>query len=167
LIGGTSRRKTADGIRTFNQQATSSIWKIKKPYVLGCPINTDLCLKAKHAGVISDEIWCVFEKIGSQLPDIIRRNSISTLAYNSFSSSQSQFFTMVSIYLAFILFAAILNVCHADLHHLFVGNLNAPSSIHVLVFDDDALTLNKTATLKAANPHSWIAFDVTLPSPFF
>jgi hypothetical protein len=55
-----------------------------------------------------------------------------------------------------------LNVALADLHRLFVGNLQAPSSIHLLTFDDDALTLVKTATMKAANPHSWITFDVYL-----
>ena len=67
---------------------------------------------------------------------------------------------MASISLVLFFVFALVNVALGDLHRLFVGNLAAPSSIHLLVFDDDALTLNKTATIKALDPHSWITFDV-------
>ncbi|KAE9377386.1 3-carboxy-cis,cis-mucoante lactonizing enzyme [Stipitochalara longipes BDJ] len=66
---------------------------------------------------------------------------------------------MTSNFLSFVLVFSFLNVVLGDLHRLFVGNLAAPSSIHLLVFDDDALTLNKTATIKASDPHYWITFD--------
>lgn len=67
---------------------------------------------------------------------------------------------MASNWSIFVLLIALINVVVGDLHHLFVGNLQVPASIHVLVFDDEALTLNKTATIKAANSHAWITFDV-------
>ncbi len=59
-----------------------------------------------------------------------------------------------------ILVVTFINVALADLHRLFVGNLAAPASIHLLVFDDEALTLNKTATINSRDPHAWITFDV-------
>jgi carboxy-cis,cis-muconate cyclase len=70
-------------------------------------------------------------------------------------------FSMASNFLLFIVFIAIINVALGDLHRLFVGNLDLPASIHLLVFDDEALTLTKTNTTKAANSHSWITFDVS------
>lgn len=52
----------------------------------------------------------------------------------------------------------------AIVHHLFVGNLNAPAFIYSLAFDDVALTFVKTQTMEAYTPHPWIAFDVCLSS---
>jgi hypothetical protein len=70
---------------------------------------------------------------------------------------------MASKSLIFFLVVSFIKIAVADLHRLFVGNLGAPSLIHLLVFDDEALTLNKTATIKASEPHVWIAFDVNSP----
>jgi len=52
----------------------------------------------------------------------------------------------------------------AKVHHLFVGNLGVPASIHALEFDDEALTLVKTKTIAADGSHPWISFDVSLTS---
>jgi len=52
----------------------------------------------------------------------------------------------------------------AKVHHLFVGNLGVPASIHALEFDDEALTIVKTKTIAADGSHPWISFDVSLTS---
>jgi hypothetical protein len=74
---------------------------------------------------------------------------------------------MISSILNIVLLLVSVNLALADLHHLFVGNLFAPASIHVLEFDDEALTLNEKEIIKADSAHAWIAFDVIFSILFF
>ncbi|RDL39847.1 uncharacterized protein BP5553_04187 [Venustampulla echinocandica] len=60
-----------------------------------------------------------------------------------------------------VLLSALIVSATAAVHHLFVGNLSPPFSIHALEFDDQAVTLKKTKTLPAAGTHPWITFDRT------
>jgi hypothetical protein len=46
------------------------------------------------------------------------------------------------------------NLALADLHRLFVGNLESAASIHFLEFDDEVLTLIKIETIKADSSHA-------------
>ncbi|KAK8078777.1 hypothetical protein PG994_002584 [Apiospora phragmitis] len=48
---------------------------------------------------------------------------------------------------------------HARVHHLFVGNLNAPARLYALAFDDETLGFEVTANMMADATHAWIAFD--------
>ncbi|KAH7323491.1 carboxy-cis,cis-muconate cyclase [Rhexocercosporidium sp. MPI-PUGE-AT-0058] len=61
--------------------------------------------------------------------------------------------------LIFSLHLLAIQLVSAKVHHLFVGNLGLPASIHALEFDDEALTLVKTRNITADSSHAWIAFD--------
>lgn len=73
---------------------------------------------------------------------------------------------MFRLLFALLLQSAFSGLALATIHHLFVGNLALPASIHALEFDDDALTLVKTRTIPADSSHAWIAFDVPYPLSF-
>jgi hypothetical protein len=51
----------------------------------------------------------------------------------------------------------------ADIHHLFAGTFGS-AYVYSLDFDDQALTLTLANTIDSHASHSWIAFDVRLPS---
>lgn len=67
---------------------------------------------------------------------------------------------MLSKQLLFRLLAATFaSHAFAAKHHLFVGNLVAPTSLHSLEFDDETLDFTLTKTMKADAAHSWITFS--------
>ncbi|EPE28267.1 3-carboxy-cis,cis-mucoante lactonizing enzyme [Glarea lozoyensis ATCC 20868] len=60
---------------------------------------------------------------------------------------------------AFLILTALTALTTAKVHHLFVGNLGLPASIHALEFDSKILTLTKTATIPADGSHPWISLS--------
>lgn len=60
-----------------------------------------------------------------------------------------------------LILAALTALSTATIHHLFVGNLALPASIHALEFDDEQLTLVKVASLPADGSSPWINLSVS------
>ena len=73
---------------------------------------------------------------------------------------------MFKLFSVILLQLAFSGLAPATVHHLFVGNLGLPASIHALEFDDETLTLVKTRTMSADSSHAWITFDVTYPHSY-
>ena len=67
---------------------------------------------------------------------------------------------MTVIDLILLVYLLLITSATAKTHHLFVGNLLLPASIHALEFNDETLTLIKTKTIAADSSHAWVAFDV-------
>ena len=63
--------------------------------------------------------------------------------------------------IAVVFSSSLATVSIAASHFLFAGNLNAPASIHLLEFNDEAKMLRKIKTFPADSPHNWITLDVT------
>jgi hypothetical protein len=61
--------------------------------------------------------------------------------------------------LGFVLAAPVWEVTGVK-HHLYVGNLSPPASLHALEFDDESLDFRVTHTINADAPHAWITFNV-------
>lgn len=97
----------------------------------------------------------------------IRSRLLSTLSYSyeivSFHISILFAFIFFGITMFGILAAALFPLTSALVHHIFVGNLQLPASIHLLEFDDEALTLFRANTFTADSSHAWIAFDASNP----
>jgi hypothetical protein len=73
---------------------------------------------------------------------------------------------MASVLMFIFWAASLFPFTSAIVHHLFVGNLQLPASIHLLEFDDEVLTLFRTDIFPADSSHAWIAFDASNISPF-
>jgi hypothetical protein len=63
----------------------------------------------------------------------------------------------------FLASSSLVTVCLGTSHYLFAGNLNAPASIHLLEFNDEAKTLQQVKAFPADSPHNWITLDVRYP----
>jgi hypothetical protein len=68
----------------------------------------------------------------------------------------------MKMFMVMIMVMAMVGLSTAKLHHLFVGNLGLPASIHALEFDDEMLVLRKTKTIKADGSSPWITLSVCL-----
>lgn len=58
--------------------------------------------------------------------------------------------------------ASLARVVSGTKHHLYVGNLSPPASLHVLEFDNESLEFRVTNTTAADAPHAWITFNVSV-----